>query len=232
MQRAASNSKRACRGEARRQPSASARRPVGPRAEQATKLATMVRDSDAELFHDSSGDTYVTVSAGDHRETHLLRSRAAREWLRHAFYEREETAPSGNALRDAIEQLSADATFAGACRPVHVRRAGDDDDIFLDLGDDAWQVAHVTASDWQVVPAADVPVRFRRPSGMLALPVPTTGGDLQLLGPLVNVANDDAFALVVAWLLGALSRAGRIRFWRFPASKAAPRARWRARCAY
>jgi hypothetical protein len=181
---------------------------LGREPSQATKLATMVHNSDAELFHDSSGDAYITVTVGDHRETYLLRSRAAREWLRHAFYAKEERAPNGTALRDAIEQLSADATFGGACRSVHVRRAGDDDAIYLDLGDDAWQVAHVTANGWRIVPASDVPVRFRRPSGMLALPVPVAGGTMQRLRPLVNVASDDAFALVVAWLLGTLRPRG------------------------
>jgi hypothetical protein len=179
-----------------------------PKPSQATKLTAMVRDSDAELFHDTSGDTYLTVSVGDHRETHLLRSRAAKEWLRHKFYELEATALSGNALRDAIEQLSAEATFSGACRPVHVRRAGDDDNIYLDLGDAAWQVVHVTAQGWQVVPAADMPVRFRRPGGMLALPQPILGGNMELLRPFVNVTNADDFKLVVAWLLGVLRPRG------------------------
>ena len=122
----------------------------------------------------------VTFDAGDHRETHLLRSRGTREWLSRRFFEAEGAVPSGHALRDAIETLSGVARFDGACRPVHVRLAGHDDDIFLDLGDASWQVVHVTADDWRIVPAADCmgAVRFRRTAGLLALPVPARGGDV------------------------------------------------------
>ena len=47
---------------------------------------------------------------------------------------------------------------------------------------------------------------FVRTPGMLALPVPETGGSIETLRSLVNVADEQDFVLVVAWLLAAMHR--------------------------
>jgi hypothetical protein len=52
------------------------------------------------------------------------------------------------------------------------------------------------------------PVRFRRPAGMLPLPVPERGGSIEALESLLNLSNQSDFVLVVAWLLAALRPGG------------------------
>jgi hypothetical protein len=52
------------------------------------------------------------------------------------------------------------------------------------------------------------PVRFRRPAGMLPLPVPERGGSMEELLPLLNLSSRNDFVLVVAWLLAALRPGG------------------------
>src|SRR5262249_27355400 len=54
----------------------------------------------------------------------------------------------------------------------------------------------------------DPPVRFRRSAGMQPLPLPLRGGSIEALAPFVNLASDNDFVLVVAWLLGALRAGG------------------------
>jgi hypothetical protein len=51
-------------------------------------------------------------------------------------------------------------------------------------------------------------VRFRRPGGMLPLPVPVRGGSIEALGALLNLPNRNDFVLVVAWLLATLRSGG------------------------
>jgi hypothetical protein len=51
-------------------------------------------------------------------------------------------------------------------------------------------------------------VRFRRPAGMLALPLPVRGGAIEALAPLMNLSDRNDFVLVVAWLLAALRAGG------------------------
>jgi hypothetical protein len=52
------------------------------------------------------------------------------------------------------------------------------------------------------------PVRFRRPAGMLPLPVPENRGSIQELLPLplLNLSSRNDFLLVVSWLLVAATR--------------------------
>jgi len=51
-------------------------------------------------------------------------------------------------------------------------------------------------------------VRFRRPAGMLALPVPEQGGSIEVLLPFLNLSCRNDFVLVVAWLLATLRSSG------------------------
>src|SRR5947208_13304817 len=52
------------------------------------------------------------------------------------------------------------------------------------------------------------PVRFRRPAGILPLPVPERGGPIEGLLPLLNLSSRNDFVLVIAWLLAALRPGG------------------------
>src|SRR5262249_5516903 len=55
---------------------------------------------------------------------------------------------------------------------------------------------------WRVI--GSPPVRFRRAAGMLPLPLPERGGSIETLQPFLNLASQDDFVLIVAWLLAAL----------------------------
>src|SRR5262249_41587134 len=52
------------------------------------------------------------------------------------------------------------------------------------------------------------PVRFRRASGMLPLPVPQGGGAIEELASFLNLPSRNDFVLVVAWLLATLRAGG------------------------
>lgn len=69
-------------------------------------------------------------------------------------------------------------------------------------------MVQITATGWSIIPAALAPVRFRRPKGLLPLPEPTPGGRIDDLRAFINVKHDDAYRLIVAWLLGALRPTG------------------------
>jgi hypothetical protein len=83
---------------------------------------------------------------------------------------------------------------------VRVARHGSK--VFLDLANDESQVIEIDADGRRV--ASTVPVRFRRPGGMLSLPIPTAGGSIDELREFVNVKSEDDFVLLVAFALGAL----------------------------
>jgi len=89
---------------------------------------------------------------------------------------------------------------------VSVRLAEQDGLIYLDLADEFWRCVEIGANGWRI--AEKPPVRFRRSTGMQPLPLPVRGGSIESLAPFLNLASENDFVLVVAWLLGALRAGG------------------------
>jgi hypothetical protein len=122
------------------------------------------------------------------------------------FFDTTQGAPNSEAMQAAINVIEAKAFFkAGKCQ-VHLRVAGQNDKLYLDLGDEAWRAIEIDTTGWEIVD--EPPVRFRRTPGMLALPEPEVDGTVDLLRPFLNVQSDDDFVLVIAWLLAALRNRG------------------------
>ena len=124
----------------------------------------------------------------------------------HRYYKQQHSAPSNDALRTAIETIGARARFDGPAREVFLRVGGHHGKIYLDLCNKEWQAVEIADNGWRIVDKP--PVRFRRAPGMLPLPSPITGGSLDDLRSLVNVAGDADFILLVSWVLAAYRDVG------------------------
>src|SRR5262249_26089478 len=122
------------------------------------------------------------------------------------YYDECDKSPSSQAIQDALGVLEGKALYDGPEYPVFTRLAEHNDAIYLDLGNAAWQTVEITSSGWCVVNTP--PVKFRRAKGLLPLPVPVVGGSLAALRPLVNLADEDDWRLVVSWLLAAFRPTG------------------------
>jgi hypothetical protein len=109
-------------------------------------------------------------------------------------------------ISSELDLLEARAQFDSPERSVHVRVAGDAARIYLDLADEHWRAVEIGPDGWWVNKSP--PVRFRRPAGMLPLPVPERGGSIEVLKPFLNLSSRNDFVLVVAWLLAALRPGG------------------------
>jgi hypothetical protein len=178
---------------------------IEPRKKQADILIELA--SAAELFHDRDDVGYARFDVNGHRENWPIRSKGFKRWLARGFYESTQSAPSSDAMQAALGVLEARAQFDAPEHEVHVRVAGHDGCIYIDLADRDWRAIEIDESGWQVV--ADPPVYFRRSSGMKPLSEPVAGGSLKDdLRPLLNVKTDDEFVLNVAWLLAALGPSG------------------------
>ncbi|MAG35850.1 MAG: DNA primase, partial [Dehalococcoidia bacterium] len=160
---------------------------------------------ESELFH-CNDSSYATVSVGDHTETWLLTSREFRTWVSHQCYSREKVPLDLRAFKNFMPTLEGMARHEGREHEVHTRLAEHNGSIFLDLANAEWQVVEITPTGWEVV--SDCPVKFRRPKGMLALPTPERKGAIDELRPYVNVASEEDWVLVVAWLVAALRPTG------------------------
>jgi hypothetical protein len=69
-----------------------------------------------------------------------------------------------------------------------------------------WRAVDIGPDGWRVI--GYPPVRFRRPAGMLPLPVPQRGGSIESVNSFLNLASRDDFVLIVVWLLAALRSGG------------------------
>jgi hypothetical protein len=159
-----------------------------------------------EFFHTAQDECFVTFEVNGHSETWPLNSTRFKQWLTRVFFLSQKKPPNDQALSDTIRVLEAEARFVGPERPIFLRVAQHDGAIYLDLGNADWEAVEISLGGWAVI--SDPPVRFRRTQGMQPLPKPQRGGSVQILRPFVNVADDDNFRLLLAWLLAALRPSG------------------------
>src|SRR5262245_5913110 len=181
----------------------------GGRRSHADLLIEMAVGSGAELINTPGGNDsegYATVPVGNHKETWPINSKGFRRWLARRLWAARAKAVGSQALQDAVNVLAGMAIHDGAEIPVAVRVAEQDGAIYLDLADSDWRAVEVTVAGWRIV--YNPPVRFCRRRGMLALPAAVKGGTVDELRELVNVPDDDAWRLLVGWLVAAL-RPGR-----------------------
>jgi hypothetical protein len=169
----------------------------------------------AELFHTADRTGFADIGINGHRETWPLRSKGFSLWLTCRFYEETGGAPSSEALKSARNTLEAKAQFNAPERVIHIRTAGADGRIYIDLCDETWRAVEIDSTGWRVID--NPPVRFRRTKGMLPLPIPVAGGSIKELRPYINVRptvdgqpsfSDADFVLAVAWILAALRPRG------------------------
>jgi len=98
---------------------------------------------DADLFHTPDGTAFADLNINGHRETWPIRLRGFRRWLARRFFEVTGGAPSSEALQSALNVIEAKAHFDAPERVVHVRVAGLDGKLYLDLGDKVWQAVEI-----------------------------------------------------------------------------------------
>jgi hypothetical protein len=158
------------------------------------------------LFHAPDGNGYADVEVNGHRETWPIRAKGFRRWLARRFFEETGGAPSSEALHSALNVIEAKAHFDAPERQVHIRVGELHGRLYLDLGDEAWRAVEIDATGWRIVD--NPPVRFRRASGMKAIPVPERGGSIEVLRSFLNVQSDADFVLVVAWALACFRSRG------------------------
>ena len=162
--------------------------------------------AEAELFHAVDSTGYADFDVNGHRETWAIRSKMFKRWLARRFYEETSKAANCEAVQSALNVIEANALFTGPERPVFIRVGGCEGKLYLDLCDDRWRAVEIDHGGWRVIDSS--PVRFRRTSGMKPLPIPVSGGSIEMLRPFLNVQSDPDFVLAIVWMLAVLRDRG------------------------
>jgi DNA polymerase bacteriophage-type len=174
-------------------------------ARQVDRLVSIAK-SKAEFFHTPKQVPFADIRIKGIRETHPIRGKSFRRWLGYEYRQETGTVASAEALSNAIGALEGEAHYEGEERKIFIRIGGHEGKIYIDLGDPTWRAIEVDKNGWRTV--SEPPVRFRRSDGAGVLPEPVQGGSVRDLRPFLNVANEAAFVIVVAWLVGALRDRG------------------------
>lgn len=180
------------------QPQGEPRKKSQPSA--STVLTALAIRECTEMFHTPDLTPFARVRVDDHLENVPVRSRTYKQWLSRLYWLETGTAPSANAVNEALGVIESRAIFDGAAIEVHVRTALVGDRIYIDMADARHRALEVDADGWRIV--NDPPVRFRRAPGMLPLPEPVAGATLDALRAFVNVSDLD-WPLITAWLKAA-----------------------------
>ncbi|PCJ91190.1 MAG: hypothetical protein COA50_16820 [Flavobacteriaceae bacterium] len=160
-----------------------------------------------ELWHTSGREAYATLNIGGHFENWPISSTAFRDFLSYHHFRAEGKMLPQSALDDKRRTLIGEALFAGEEHKVFNRIGEQGRNIYLDLGGNDWKAVAIDAAGWQVIDRP--PVRFQRSRSMDALPTPIPDtGDVELLRPFLNVANETDFKMLIAWLLGCFHPRG------------------------
>lgn len=185
---------------------------LGPaKKEEATAAKTAVDLGLGEgvaLWHTPSKEAWATLPRDGHVEHHPVRGREFRAWLAGLYYAKEGKPLYAQAMQDALGVLEAKALYEGEEHEVHTRLAGWGGRVYLDLARPDWLVVEVGPEGWRVIPAHEAPVRFRRGRHQKPLPLPERGGSLAPLLDLLPLQERRDAALVLGWLVGALSPRG------------------------
>jgi hypothetical protein len=178
-------------------------------AKKCLSSAALVRITEVRrvrLFHTPEHAPFAVFFAKDHWENWPVKSPTFTEWLCAMCFHDYGMVPSQKAVSEALNTLAGRALFDSPEKKVHVRVAGNNDAIYLDLGNSSWEVVKITRDGWEV--ASQSPVMFFRVPGMLPLPHPIRGGKIDDLRRFLNFDGDDQWKLAVSWLIAAFRPTG------------------------
>jgi len=177
--------------------------------------------TEAVLFHDEDEETYITIrvpeldkSTGEQKEGYwqtLPIDNGKKSKFAALIYNKYKalfgSVIGENALKGVIQQCHAIALYEGEGLPVYRRVAHDADNqrIYIDLGNDQWEMVAIDAQGWQIIPSSECQaVRFVRTKHHRPLVKPKAGGTVDLLWKHLNISQPHARYLILAWLLECL----------------------------
>ena len=121
----------------------------------------------------------------------------------HRFVSQRHEAPSREAMGKILSTLEARAIHDGKQHKVDIRVAGDlRTAVYLDMGGDDWQALKLTADGYELV--GRPPVKFRRGTGMLPLPMPDKTGSIDMMREWFHCESDEDWRLMFAWIMTAM----------------------------
>ncbi|WP_445151143.1 bifunctional DNA primase/polymerase [Baekduia sp. Peel2402] len=173
-----------------------------PSASKAPAVATtLVLQAEAthEFVLSEEGLPYAVPLQGPRIAQPFRGAAGFRQDLASAYFAREGKTASSSAVADALAVLEGRAQAADRHR-VHVRIAGDEERVAIDLGDPSGRSVVVTGGGWETT--AQRGVLFRRTALTSPIAEPARGGSLDAMRSLLNI-TDESWDLLVGYMVAS-----------------------------
>ncbi|MGH9552039.1 MAG: hypothetical protein ACRD3W_21815, partial [Terriglobales bacterium] len=169
----------------------------------ATVLLSLVEDAiERKLispFITPGGEIFATFE----NQTVMLDSIVAKNILRNLYRRATGQVCGTEALNTVIGHLSGDPSLE--MRDANVRIGHDvSGNVYVDLADGK-NIVKIVPGQWSLTTPNECPIKFYRPRGVLALPVPLANGTLDSLPAFLNLGRDDNFQRLILFLASVYS---------------------------
>ena len=117
-----------------------------------SEILLQIVEQNVYLFPNDEGDVFGQLKISGHYENWPVRSKGFKTWLQSRFFALQGKSASAQALQDTLGTVEGIGRFdRGITHEVSIRVAQYDKDIYLDLGNAAWEAVKISASGWEVV---------------------------------------------------------------------------------
>jgi hypothetical protein len=178
---------------------------VVQRKGQASQLIDMANPN-LKLFKTPQGDLYATMTVENHDEHHPVQGAAFSDFITRVFFQKTKTVPKSTAVKEAINYFSGVAKFESPTYPIFIRTGKFENKNYLDLADDQWRAIEFGVDGWRVINKP--PIRFWRPYGMLPLPTPQSGSNINSLREFLSFSSFEDFLLFITHVVHAMFPTG------------------------
>jgi hypothetical protein len=150
------------------------------------------------LYSTPEGESCAAFAIDGRYEVASVRSPKLRSYVRLMIHNQSGRVATDSTLKEYLGQIAAHCEFYGKKISLSVRTARDRDDFVVDGVNQAYRI---TANGW-FREQLDKPL-FKRPEGLLELPLAQEGGDLRELLSFSNIRNEEARLLFLVHVVAA-----------------------------
>ncbi len=162
--------------------------------------------ANCEFFRDEMHRPFATIDINGKKRTIKVNSCDFRAYLRRLNNQVNQHIANRTTIETAVEHLISFCLYDGEIKPVFIRIAGLENDIYVDIGDQSYQTIKISDTGWSVI--SNPPVKFVRSQSQGELPVPVKGGSVLALRRFLPLMHDEDFIMVTSWLVSSFSARG------------------------
>lgn len=157
---------------------------------------------EVNFFLNDLEEACAAITINDHTEIWKVKSRIFKLWLTKLYYEETGSAPTVEAMNQALNVLEMSATFNGEKHKLQLRVAEHNQKFYYDLSDKDWRVVEVSPEGLKIL--KNPPILFNRNKNMKAQVNPKFNGDIHLLLKHVRLKNEDDQILYLVYVVSCL----------------------------